>query len=468
MKSLSRDVRWSEARKNLREWLMAHKKNQSELARLAGLNRSVVNRFLVRDQPLSASTATKLFSVLKVSMDPVERQQWMEWLNLEETNASLSKPLVSEEMPITTGVYPNIETGYYWLNMAWDILRQGTNKPACLPMFAQAELAFGRYSTMAALAGCEIIQQYINLGHLARAEREVFRVETTYLNVMDVQTRREFLQLKGMTAYDHQDYARALQAVDELIVMEKEYGFSTLHQHIAGLSQLKLAERLGDADPERQRLLGMAEENMRFMCLDAERINYSLHIGFMSFRLAQILREQGRYTDAAHLRKKVQRLFIGELSAGHLAIEDANLALMNGETTRARAKAEATRDGWQTIFYAAGLGRADAIIAQSLLMEGCAEEALEPAVVAASIAPHEACYKGDQFVDLPWQIRQIVCRNMDGRQYAALIAQIQEHVHLQSGHFASLAHVVPDRSGAALALLAKLAANHASTPASAA
>lgn len=38
------------------------------------------------------------------------------------------------------------------------------------------------------------------------------------------------------------------------------------------------------------------------------------------------------------------------------------------------------------------------------------------------------------------------------------IAQMQEHVHLQRGHFACLAHVVPDRSGAALALLAQLAA----------
>ena len=457
--SLPRDAQWSEARRNLREWLAAHKKSQSELARLAGLNRSVISRFLEKDQPLSTSTATKLYNVLKLDLDPALRQQWMERLNLEEVKASLSESHTSDEMPSFIEVYPNLERGYYWLNKAWGTLRQDRNVPAALELFAQAERAFGKYSTLAALAGCEIIQQYINLGHLARAEQEVFRVEQAYQHVMDVQIRREFLQLKGMTAYDRQDYTRALQAVDELIVMEKKYGFQTLHQHIAGLSQLRLAERLDDAAPEKQRLLGMAEENIRFLCRHFQQGGSDLDMGFMNLRLAQILREQGRYTDATHYRKMVQRFFLGQIAAGHLAIEEANLALLDGDTTHARTRAMAAQEGWFVQAYAGGLGRIAAVTAQSLWMEGRAEEALEPTVVAASIAPHEACFKGDQFVDLPWQINRLVRREAGASRYAVLIEQMREHVQLQSGHFACLAHVVPDRSAAALVLLAQLASH---------
>lgn len=463
--SSPRDTPWNEARRNLREWIAAHKVSQSEIARLAGLNRSVISRFLEKDQPISTATATKLYNVLKLNMDPLERQHWMEWLNLEEAKSSLSESHASDEMPSFMGMYHNLETGYYWLKKAWGRLRQDRNVPAALELFAQAERAFGKYSTLAALAGCEIIQQYINLGHLVRAEQEVFRVEQVYQHVMDVQIRREFLQLKGMTSYDRQDYTRALGAVHELIVMEKTYGFQTLHQHIAGLSQLSLAERLDDAAPEKQRLLGMAEENIRFLCQHFSQGGSDLDMGFMDLRLAQILREQGRYADAAHYRTRVRRFFGGQIAAGHLAIEEANLALLDGDTTRTRARALAAQDGWFVQTYAGGLGRIAALTAQSLWMEGRAEEALEPAVVAASIAPYEACFKGDQFVDLPWRINQDVRPRAHTRQYAALIAQMQEHVHLQSGHFACLAHVVPDRSGVALALLERMATNHLSAQA---
>ena len=466
MKSSARsasDAQWNEARRKLREWLAASKKSQSELARLAGVNRSVVYRFLEKDQPLSTATATKLYNVLKLSPGPAQPHQWIEWLNLSETKTSLGELTPPQEMPSSTGVYSNIERGYYWLKKAWGILREGKNLPAAVPLFTQAEQAFGPYSTLAALAGCEIIGQYDNLSDMARAEQEVFRVEQTYQHVMDVQTRREFLYHKGMVAYDSRDYPRALQAVDDLKALEKAFGFPTYHEHIAGLAQLAMAERLAPADPDRQRLLGMAEDNIRFMCRDAEKIGHKLHIGFMNFRLAQILREQGRYSDADRYRKMARPYFLGEgdSAVGHIAIEEANLALLNGETTRARARAESAQDGWLDGFYAGGLGRVAAVTALSLWMEGRAVEALEPAIVAASVAPHGACFKGDRFVDLPGQINRDVRRSADTRRYAALIAQMQERVHLQSGHFACLARVVPDRSGAALALLENLKANHA-------
>ena len=455
--SHSQSAQWNEARKGLREWLAEHHKSQSDLARLAGVNRSVISRFLKKDQPLSTDTAAKLYGILKLNPDSALCEQWIEWLNLDEVYISPGERRVFDEAQIPSGAGTNIDRGYYWLNKAWSRLRKDLNIPAAMPLFVQAEQAFGRYSTLAAFAGCEIASQYINLGYLVRAEQELFRVEQTYQNVMDVRTRQELLQRKAEAAYDGRDYERSLQVAAELIEMEKTYGLQTMYQHIAGLSQLAMAERLGNADPERQRLLGMAEENIRFMCRQADQMGLSLHIGYMNLRLAQVLREQKHSAEAEQHLKIVRPIFTGESAFGHAAIEEANLALLNGETSRARARAESAREPWLPYWYATGLGRVSAVTALSLWMEGRAEEALEPAVVAACIAPNSACYKGDLYVDLPWQINRDVRRDLGARQYAMLIAQMQEHVHLQSGHFACLARVVPDRSGAALALLAQLA-----------
>jgi hypothetical protein len=217
-----------------------------------------------------------------------------------------------------------------------------------------------------------------------------------------------------------------------------------------------LAEHLEENDPNRPRLLGMAEENMRVMCNDAEKSGKDLHYAFMHFRLAQVLREQSRYGDALLHRRIAQQCFQGDAAMGHLLIEEANLALLEGDTAHVLAKAESVQDGWQLVNYAAGLGRAAAVVALSLWMEGHAQEALEPAVVAASIAPNGDCYKGDRFVDLLWHINQYVRRNVDVRQYTALTTKIREHVYTRSGHFACLTKVVPDRSATALALLDKL------------
>ena len=456
--ALPRDAQWTAARQNLREWLAAHKQTQSDLARLAGVNRSVISRFLEKGQPLSTATAIKLYSVLKLSPDPSERQQWREWLHLEEMQASLGEPqsVMEEDLPVTLGPYPNLEEGYHWLNQAWLLLSQPGNIPRSQPLLVRAEQAFGLHSSMAALAACESIQQWINLGDLAQAEREVFRVEQSYQYVMDLQTRMEFLGVKAMAAYDQRDYLRTLQGTEEMKALGETYGFDTEYQHIAGLAQLGLAEQLEEGNSQRQRLLQMAEENFRHMCVSAEKGGRKMHIGFMHFRLAQVLREQNRYGDALLHRRIAQQALQGDPAMGHLAIEEANIALLEGNTAHVPAKVESVQDGWQLVNYAAGLARAAAVETMSLMMDGHVEAALEPAVIAAIALPTGVCYKGDRFVDLPWQVSRELRRTLDAHRYITLIGSTREHVHTRSGHFACLAKVVPDRSAIALALLDKL------------
>lgn len=455
--STRRDAQWTAARQNLREWLAAHHKSQNELARLAGVNRSVISRFLEKEQPLSTTSAVNLYRVVKLTLETEERRHWIEWLHLENMQASLEGPLTpSAEAPIMTGQYTNIEAGFYWINQAWAVAKDQARIPEALPLYTKAEQAFGPHSSMAALAACNRIAQLDNLSDLAQAAQEVFRVEQTYQHVMDIQTRLEFIHVKGWVAFDSRDYSTAMQIANELRKYEKRWGLKQLSAHVTGLIQLAIAEYLDSPSPERQRLLTQAEQNMRLMYRYAKANGDIVDVGFQHFRLAQILREQKRFSEANHEISQARQCFADEGAYGHVAIEEANLALLDGETTRARAKAESARKGWLWQHYSGGLGRIAAVTALSFWMEGRAAQALEPAVVAASIAPDGRCFKGDRFVDLPWQINRNMRHSITKREYATVIAQTREHIHLHSSHFACLTSVVPDRSSAALALLDKL------------
>ena len=455
--STRHDAQWTTARQNLREWLAAHHKSQSELARLAGVNRSVISRFLEKEQPLSTASAVNLYRVVKLTLETAERQQWREWLHLESMQDSLEDPPTpSAEAPILTGPYANIEAGFYWINQAWTVAKDQARIPEALPLYTKAEQAFGPHSSMAALAACNRIAQLDNLSDLAQAAQEVFRVEQTYQHVMDIQTRLEFIHVKGWVAFDSQDYSTAMQIANELRKYEKRWGMKQFSAHVSGLTQLAIAECLDSNSSERQHLLMQAEQNMRLMFRYAEANGYIVDVGFQHFRLAQILREQKHFSEANHEISYARQCFAGEGAYGHIAIEEANLALLDGETTRARAKAESAQEGWLKQHYAGGLGWIAAVTALSFWMEGRAQQALEPAMVAASIAPNGRCFKGDRFVDLPWQINRNMRHSITEREYATVIAQTREHIHLRSGYFACLTRVVPDRSGAALTLLDKL------------
>ncbi len=92
------------------------------------------------------------------------------------------------------------------------------------------------------------------------------------------------------------------------------------------------------------------------------------------------------------------------------------------------------------------------------------EAALEPAVVAASLAPHESGYKGVRFAGLPFEVSRDIRRTGHSGHYGSLITQLRERLDEQRGYFVRLSSTTPDRSGPALALLARL--DHKNSPAS--
>src|SRR5690242_8958254 len=106
------DTHWEEARVHLREWMAVHNLSQNRLARLAGLNRSIIHRFLEKDQPLSQESASKLYQTIRLSLDPANRQRWIEWLDLTQVAALLleTEPAPESDVPpilhVGMGPYP--------------------------------------------------------------------------------------------------------------------------------------------------------------------------------------------------------------------------------------------------------------------------------------------------------------------------------------------------------------------------
>ncbi len=440
---------------HLRTWLAARALSQSELARLAGLHRSVINRFMEKEQSLNPLSAVRLYGVLKLSLNPLERQHWIEWLGLEGVSSLLDgAPDIDKTYSIAES-YPNLELGLQWFRLATNTLAQSITES--IRLFEQAERSFGPYSNMAALSGCEIIANLINLGDLPRAEQEVFRVDQTYRDVMDVETRSRFLNLRAIAAYDGRDFARAQSIACECLAFGKAHHYETQAEHMLALVQLGIAERLPDGDPKRLQLLAQAEHNMRLMCRHYEKEGHPVRVGFQYFRLAQILREQGLHDDAKAARSLAWHLFQQDVqphgARNHVRLEEANLALLDGETDLARVKANTAFDGWVFGNYAGGIARSSGAVALSLRIAGKFEEAWEPALVAASLAPYEWCVKGDRFTELLGEISQSVRQKLGVRKHQMMIEGLRERIAERHGYFAGLYQAMPGRSAEALALL---------------
>jgi hypothetical protein len=130
--------------------------------------------------------------------------------------------------------------------------------------------------------------------------------------------------------------------------------------------------------------------------------------------------------------------------------------LLDGETRRARVRAEQALEVWKPYAYAGGMARSAAAIALSLRMDGRLEDALEPAILAASLAPYERCFKGSGVVQLAQDVSEDVRSCASCGRHSALIAQLRERAAERRGYFAYLDAAMPDRMPGAMAVLAGL------------
>jgi transcriptional regulator with XRE-family HTH domain len=452
---------WEAARAHLGAWMLAHGQNQNQLARQAGLNRSIIHRFLEKGQPLSSESASKIYRVVSVHAGLVERDEWLQQLHLSEVAFTLGRPPADEDIYLASPVASrsgryaeDLQEGFRLLNLS---LSAGMNLRASLPLLERAEQVFGHASSMAAIAAANQVQALIDLGDLTRARYEVNRINKAYDGIMDPLTRSRFFLVWGQLEYTYHNYMQSMRVFNELARIEVETETVFMAQHWLGVSYMGLSD-ITKNPVEAQRYLALAEHHM-LTSLQERLLKYPIAegVGFEHLRMAQIQRRCGQIEKAQYHLEQAYLSYNGETTRLHVELELADMALEKGDTQIARCKAKYCLESWSTLWagvgYPSGMARSLVVIALSLVAEQAPRAALPPAIVAAALAPYEHYDKSERVNQLPCIIMGDLRRQMDASAFARMVHELLDDVKAHRGYFIYMTHATPDCTPQALCLL---------------
>ena len=452
---------WDKARAHLRTWMVENGHNQSRVARQSGLNRSIIYRFLNKGHPLSSESAVKIYRVVSANENAAERYEWLQQLHLSDVAVSLGL------LPADEGIHPigqassgvlnftdDLQEGFRLLNLS---LSAGMNLRVAIAYLEQAEKAFGHASSMAAVAATQQAQALINLGDLTRARYEVNRINRAYDGIMDPLTRSRFIQVWGQLEYTCHNYVQSTRIFGELAKIELETETVFLAKHWLGVSYLGMSE-ITNSPVDAQHWLELAERYM-LTSLQERLLKYPIaeSVGFEHLRLSQIYRKSGQQSKAQYHREQAYLSYNGQTTRLHVELELADLALEKGDAQVARSKAMDCLEQWSTLWagsgYPSGMARALIVIALSLMAEDETRGALEPAIVAAALAPYECYYKNERVNQFPGLIISDLRRRMEGPAFRRIISRLLDDLAEQRGYFIYLTRVTPDCTSQARRLL---------------
>jgi tetratricopeptide (TPR) repeat protein len=449
-----------DVRAHIREWMAGYHVNQSRLAQQAGLNRSIVSRFLEKGQPLSPESASRLFRVFTANAEVAERFVWLERLGLDGMAESLGLLPMEDTVPsISGGTYASgdLQEGYHLLNLS---IIAGLDLLAANRYLEQAEKAFHNSPNMAATAAILQAQNWLDLGDTDRARQAVVRIETTYLHSIDPITRLRFKLAHGQLEYVCSNYSAAVKIFTDLAHNEIGNNSVSMAKHFLGLSLLALGET-STTPADAKRWLKMAE---RFLLASLQE-RLMLHpvaddVAFEHLRLSQIYRKENRTEEAEYHLKQARTVCACDEPRLYVELELADLALEAGKTKAARTRATRCLERWSTLFkssgYPMGMAFSLVVIAFSYVVDNRLRRSLAAAITAAALAPAGLHYKGEKLAHLPGLFAGDLFRQVDGRSYKRYVAALQEDLVSHYGYFAYLKSVTPDRTSAALQILQSL------------
>ena len=195
-----------QAKQIIRTWLTVRNRSLRNLAQEAGVQPSVLSRFLNGTTTLDPSSALKLYSVMQQSMNALDRRNFIENLGLLALAAAFSRDAIfTVDMQA-----PSYEVGSRLMVAAFDRFNQMAFEEA-IALFRAAEEAWGRSSTQAAFAVCMIAQMHLNLGDYQQAQAAVLWVQNNYATVMDPATKAELYRIRHWVDYFQGNYAQSKQ-----------------------------------------------------------------------------------------------------------------------------------------------------------------------------------------------------------------------------------------------------------------
>jgi tetratricopeptide (TPR) repeat protein len=458
---MSGSVAPTDVRRLIRDWMTTQQRSMKGLADEAGINRSILSRFLNGRSDLEAGTAIKLYNVMYRYLTTAQRRTFVEATGLLPLASALSPEFLyspdqrysnpAQIEPFQVGV--NLMMGGH--RLAGQLLCA-----EAIHWFRSAESILGRSSTLAARSACMTALMYAELSNYEQALTELARVPEQYTGIMDPATQELLYRVRGWITYYQGAYAEAEQMFKQCLSIAAESGDERLGetaQHFLGRVYGDWA--LGSRNPQqRQQLVRKALAaldkafDLHIRCAFSDD-----HAGLDLVRKAQLLQAQSESTAAQELRDQARKIFRRNIHKLHIDLDEAQLMLENGEVEHSRHTVHEILEQWSAINKANGMAKALRVLGDIELVNGHPTDALEVYMAALCVHPELGTSASDRdILEIVAEIRSEVIRREGHDHYHLLIQRIQEAAEARQGHFSYLNHIAAERRVAVAEILNRL------------
>ena len=379
---------WHLARQLLREWLRLRGYSIRDLAKRSGLQPSVLSRFLAGETALKPSSALKLYGAFHGHMHPLRKRQFLEAASL------LSLAQVFRHDPALS-IYPmDADLSAVQGRVAGKELMAAGHDIAnfapleAIHLYRAAEAAFGAASNDGTWAALHIAQRFMTLGDYGRARRELERTERVYASIMDPETKAQTHTKWGWYHYYTGTLRQAERRFQQCIAIARETGADRLAsegaEHFLARTYFEMAKQCPHKSGADE-WLHKAETQFDY-CYQS-RMRTGDNVAFDLFRKSQVLQWRGRAHEAQKLRDRARQMFSGMLVTIYVDMEEAQIALANGQARWPMRKAEEAVRGWAHIRYAKGIADSLRFLGDLETSSGRLTQAVEHYVAARCVFP---------------------------------------------------------------------------------
>ncbi len=372
-------------------WMIKNKATASTLAQLAGLNRTVVHRFLAHARPMQMRTSLRIYVAVHSQLDEEMRNTLIDALDLNDIRLITQTQRMKPPTPI-------IEEGYA---AGISILIRGIQliemqqSSAAAEVLRDAEQAMQIWRELALVAAYERVQCLIETSCYNSARSEIERIANAYGTCMGIESMLRMIALRGRLTFDLSELP------DSWYWYRKLIDEAELHENTARRSEalcymalIRLAHALRSNDPRRRQAhLSEAQRIFRLHDDYEKRSSTNSHAaGFRALHWAQIHRARSDDVEARRARRLAHSLLRGTPAMHHLCLEVAKIALTYDQIERSRHLATEAHEIAVAADNGMGVAQSSYLLAITHDVEGNPFGALDHAIVAAALAPNW-CYE---------------------------------------------------------------------------
>lgn len=363
------------------------------MANAAGINRSIVSRFLGKGSHIDSDPAIKIFNVVQTTLSIYEKRQLLDGFGLlslaEAINPSFTNPDGFDLKQPRTGHYAGLELLMYANNIAkhsWEQARFA---------FEAAERAFGPLSGQAAHCACGAIRQSINLGEYGKALADIARVKQIYPMVLDIEAKATLEVTEGLVYFYNNDLASDQISFEQSLAVEKSVGVDRSNgfeglcntaPHYLGRICVINAQNARN-ETEKTKWLKQAQSHYDVSHRRAMHLQLDEMTGYELFRHAELHFAQNDPASSVELRGKVRQIFGRFHGVHHVDIHEADLALRDGRNDASKRLAHHALNCWIPAGYTRGVADALEILGTDKETSAYPEQALKLVACAWLIHP---------------------------------------------------------------------------------